>query len=134
MSRPVALLAEDDPSLAYLLKFVLSQNGYEVLWFSDGRQALDHIDRTDLPPKVALLDLMMPYVDGHQLVVRIRGKPTWRDVPIIIITAKAGEADLVRAMQQGANEYVSKPFDPDDLVARVDRLAGAAPHGEGGSQ
>jgi DNA-binding response OmpR family regulator len=119
---PVALVVEDDPHIGLLLKFMLERNGYRVALCSDGRAARDHI-LAQPAPAVALLDVMLPFLDGFQLVALVRAQPGWEQVPVLMLTAKAQERDITRALEAGATDYILKPFQPDELLARVRRFA-----------
>jgi two-component system, OmpR family, alkaline phosphatase synthesis response regulator PhoP len=119
---PVALVVEDDPHIGHLLKFMLERNGYSVQLAVDGRAAQAHIQR-ESAPAVAVFDVMLPFLDGLQLVGLARKQPGWETVPILMLTAKAQERDIVRALDAGANDYIVKPFQPEELLARVRRFA-----------
>ena len=121
IEKPTLLMAEDDNIVADMLRFLLEREGYKVLRAADGRRALQLIDEIT-PPQLVLLDIMLPYVDGFQLVTHIRSKPEWRGVPILMLTAYANDHDIVRALDAGANDYVPKPFKPDELMARLRRF------------
>jgi DNA-binding response OmpR family regulator len=120
--RPVALVVEDDEHIGQLLKFMLERVGYTVALAADGRAAQAHI-QSQSAPAVALLDVMLPYLDGLQLVGLVRGQPGWESVPVIMLTAKAQERDIARALAAGANDYVVKPFQPEELLTRLRRWA-----------
>lgn len=115
------LLVEDDEHIAMLVRFIVEREGFEVHEAPDGRAAAALVD-TAPPPVVALLDVMVPYLSGFDLIERIRTSPTWSAVPIIMLTAKSGEQDIVQALDLGANDYVVKPFRPEELMARIRRL------------
>lgn len=121
--RPVAraLVIEDSEHIAYLLGFLLERAGYEVTTVDNGRDARTLLagERT---ADVVLLDLMLPYVDGYQLLTQIRESPGWRSVPVLVLSGKALEADAVRSFELGADDYVPKPFRPHELLARIGRL------------
>lgn len=119
------LAVEDDPIVSGLLSHTLTRRGFAVQIASDGRRAAELID-TLAPPQVVLLDLMLPYVDGFELIQRIRAKAHWRGVPIIVLSSKSQGASVVRALESGANDYMVKPFRPDELVARVRRFVRVA--------
>jgi two-component system alkaline phosphatase synthesis response regulator PhoP len=119
--RQTALIVEDDDQIAALLKFMIERDGFEVLAAADGRAA-QQIVESAAPPAIVILDLMLPYIDGFQLVDMIRAKPEWKNVPIIMLTAKSQESDIVRALDAGANDYIIKPFKPEELKARIKRL------------
>lgn len=124
---PRALVIEDSEYTAYLLAFMLERAGYDVTTVRNGRDAQILIDG-DAVPDVVLLDLMLPHVDGFELLTEMRESPKWRRVPVLVLSSKMLEADVVRAFDLGANDYVTKPFRPQELLARVNRLA---PIGQG---
>jgi DNA-binding response OmpR family regulator len=119
--KPAVLVAEDDEQISYLLRFLLEREGYRVLLARDGNEVIRLIDEIP-PPRLAILDIMMPYADGFELLARIRAKPDWRDTPVIMLTARSQEKDIVRALDMGASDYVVKPFLPEELKARIRRL------------
>lgn len=119
---PVALVVEDDQHIGLLLKFMLDRNGYRVALCSDGRAARDHV-LSQPAPAVALFDVMLPFYDGFQLVALVRAQPGWEKVPVLMLTAKAQERDIARALEAGADDYILKPFQPEELLARVRRFA-----------
>lgn len=123
---PSALVVEDDDHIAHLLKFMLEREKYKVHLARDGRQGRTMIE-TLPPPSFALLDVMLPFVDGFQLVALLRAQPGWEKVPVLMLTAKTQERDIVRALEAGANDYVLKPFQPAELLARVRRFVKAQP-------
>ena len=122
----VALVVEDDEHIAQLLRFMLERGGYRVELAADGRAGQQFI-RTQPAPDIALLDMMLPFVDGLQLVQQVRVQPGWERVPVVMLTAKAQERDIVRALDAGANDYVVKPFQPEELMARLRRVAKVQP-------
>jgi DNA-binding response OmpR family regulator len=117
------LAIDDDPIILRLLELNLELEGHEVLLAADGQQGLDAI-RAERPD-VVLLDVMMPNLDGFQVCAAVRADADAEvaSTPIVILSAKAQRADLEAGEAAGADEYVTKPFDPMDLVALVDRLA-----------
>jgi len=114
------LIIEDDDQIAYLLTFMLEREGYTVVGATDGQIAHDLINKID-PPKLILLDVMLPFIDGFDLIKLIRNKPDWRELPVIMLSAKSQENDIVQALDAGANDYVVKPFQPMELLARIKR-------------
>ena len=120
-AAPIALVVEDDEQIAFLLRFILEREGYAVEVARDGKAALELAERLPLPA-LATIDVMLPYFDGCQLLRRLRAKPGWADLPVIMISAKAHEKDIVRGLDTGANDYLVKPFMPDELRARVRRM------------
>jgi len=121
------LVVEDNEHAAYLLRSLLEHAGFEVSLSKDGRDALAKLASTE-PVDLVLLDLMLPYVSGYQVLIEARKDPRWARVPIVVLTARTLEMDAVRALETGANDFIRKPFLPDELIARIRRaieLAGA---------
>lgn len=117
----VALVVEDDDQIAYLLRFILEREGFHVEFASDGRAAVALVERL-APPALVMLDVMLPHVDGYQLLDMIRARDDWQAVPVLMLTAKSQEKDIVRALDSGASDYLVKPFRPDELRARIKRM------------
>ncbi len=117
-SEYTIMVVEDNEDVAYLLKFMLSREGFNVLTAEDGRQATALIVG-EAPPDLVLLDIMIPYVNGFQLLEKIKNTPEWKEVPVVMLTSKSQESDVVRALDQGATDYIIKPFQADELLARV---------------
>lgn len=118
---PLALVVEDDRSIAQLLRFILEREGFAVEHAADGRQAQALIAAL-APPAVVMLDVMLPYVDGFDLIATIRARAGWEKLPVLMLSAKGGERDIARALDAGADDYMVKPFQPDELKARLRRL------------
>ena len=118
------LIIEDDESIGELLKFMVEREGHAAELLTDGESARRRI-LTTTAPALVLLDAMLPYRDGLTLLVDMRALDEWRAVPVIMLTAKSLERDIVRALEAGANDYVIKPFQPQELMARVRRLLAA---------
>lgn len=116
-----ALVVEDDEHIAYMLRFMLERAGYDVILAADGRDA-QAVIKNVAPVDVVLLDLMLPYVSGYQLLAEMRDDHDWRYVPIVVLSAKVLENDIVKALDLGANDYVTKPFRPEELLARLRRV------------
>ena len=120
------LVVEDDDHIAELLAFMLEREGHAVEVLRDGEAARRHIE-SQPPPALVLLDMMLPYRDGLSLLGDLRALPAWRTTPVLMLTARSLEGDIVRALEAGASDYVVKPFQPRELLARVRRLvAGGA--------
>lgn len=115
------MIVEDDEKIAFLLDFLLAREGYNILKAGDGKKASELIASGD-PPDLVLLDLMLPFKDGYQLLAEIRGKESWKSVPVIMLTAKSQSQEVARALEEGANEYLVKPFQPAELLARLKRF------------
>jgi len=114
------LIVEDDVHMAYLLGYLAERERFTVETIADGRKAAERIDAGPAVDLV-LLDVMLPYTDGFELLARMRANPVWKDVPVIILTSKTREHDAVRALSLGADDYLTKPFSPPELVARIRR-------------
>lgn len=118
---PRILLVEDEEDIAYLVRFMLERQQYRVDHAADGRQAFEYIDASK-PPDLVLMDIMLPYHDGIEIIQRLRATAGWESVPVLMLTAKAREADIVKALELGADDYVTKPFQPEELLARIKRF------------
>jgi DNA-binding response OmpR family regulator len=120
--KPLVLVADDDPDILALVTFRLERAGYEVVAASDGEQALQLA--LAQPPDLAVLDVMMPKLDGYEVTTRLRQDERTRRMPIILLTARVQEADIARGFEVGADDYVRKPFSPQELGARVQAILG----------
>ena len=120
--RPLVLVADDDPDILALVRFRLERDGYEVLSAPDGETALDlALART---PDLAVLDVMMPRLDGYEVTRRLREHGPTTGIPIILLTARVQEPDLERGFEAGADDYVTKPFSPQALGERIQAALG----------
>lgn len=116
MSGTIAIV-EDEQNIVELVKYNLDREGYRTISANNGRKGLDMI-RQELPD-LAILDLMLPEIDGLTVCKQLRADSQTKSIPIIIVTAKSEEADRVLGLEMGADDYVTKPFSPRELVARV---------------
>ena len=116
------LVAEDDEHISHLLKFMLQREKYTVHLARDGREAKQFIEQNE-PPDIVLLDVMLPFFDGFALIGILREQTAWKNTPVIMLTAKTQEQDIVRALSAGANDYIMKPFQPAELLARIKLLS-----------
>lgn len=114
------LVCDDDPLLVDIVKFRLTSRGYDVEVASDGGDALKRIAKS--APDAIVLDCMMPILDGLQVLRRLRDDPDTRDIPVVMLSARKQEADVVGALELGARDYMVKPFSPEELVVRLTRL------------
>ena len=114
---PRVLVIDDDPVIVQLLRVNFEIEGFDVVSAGDGREGLERakVDQ----PDIILSDIMMPRVDGLELVSTLKQDPDTRHVPVILISAKAQNADVQRGLELGADDYVTKPFDPLELIDRV---------------
>jgi DNA-binding response OmpR family regulator len=115
--RPALLLVDDDPTLLSVLARRMAREGYEVLTAPSGAQALLQLEQRW--PSLLIVDLMMPGMDGFELCARVK---RIADLPIIVLSAVDASEAKVRALEDYAEDYITKPFDPDELVARVQRV------------
>ena len=114
------LVVDDDPVILKLLEVNFEMEGFTVLVARDGEEGID-VARADQPDLI-VSDIMMPKVSGLELVTALKGDPTTSEIPIILLSAKAQNADVRSGLEAGADDYVTKPFEPLDLVDRVNRL------------
>jgi two-component system, OmpR family, alkaline phosphatase synthesis response regulator PhoP len=114
------LVVEDDPDIAHLVAHYLEKAGFSAELLANGRDALSAI--AVRPPDVIVLDLMLPQVDGLEICRVVRGNAATAAVPIIMLTARAEESDRIVGLEIGADDYLAKPFSPNELVARVRAL------------
>jgi DNA-binding response OmpR family regulator len=117
---PLVLVADDEEDIRALVAFRLKRAGYEVITASDGEEAL--LLATSRLPDLAVLDMMMPKATGLEVTRSMREQATTKDIPVILLTARAQEADVARGFEAGADDYVKKPFSPQDLQTRVQAL------------
>lgn len=121
--KPKILVVEDDVMMASLIRALLETAGFEVVHFLDGIAALAASPK--LNPALVILDRKMPGMDGLNLIGQLRRQAAFTRVPIVMLTALGGEADVVQGFERGADDYIVKPFSPPELVARVNRLVKA---------
>jgi DNA-binding response OmpR family regulator len=121
-ATPVVLAADDDEDILELVAFRLERSGYTVLRARDGEEAL-RIAREE-KPDLAVLDVMMPRLDGYEVTRRLRADEATRAMPIILLTARAQDADVQTGFDSGADDYIRKPFSPQELRARVQAILG----------
>jgi DNA-binding response OmpR family regulator len=117
VAKQKVLVIEDEPDLVEVLQYNLDREGYKVITCRDGEQGLSRI-RTD-DPDLVVLDLMLPGLDGVEVCRRVKSDPVTRHIPIIMVTAKGEESDVVLGLGLGADDYVTKPFSPKELLARI---------------
>jgi two-component system phosphate regulon response regulator PhoB len=127
-TKPYILIVEDEAPLVTLLRYNLEKQGFRVDDAGDGGEALTRI--TEAPPDLLLLDWMLPTMSGIELCRQLRRRPATRTLPIIMLTARAEESDAVRGLDTGADDYITKPFSNEALIARIRALlrrSGAVP-------
>jgi two-component system phosphate regulon response regulator PhoB len=116
-TRPYALIVEDEAALVELIRYNLVKEGYEVATATDGEEALLLIEERQ--PDIVLLDWMLPKLAGIEVARRLRSKAATRNLPIIMLTARAEESDRIRGLDIGADDYMTKPFSMSELTARI---------------
>ncbi len=116
------VIAEDEPQIANIVKYKLEKSGYNVLWGENGRKALEILNENDAD--LVILDLMMPVMDGFEVLKNLKSNQKTKDIPVIILTAKRMEEDVLKGFDLGAEDYVIKPFSVSEVLARVRRIIG----------
>jgi two-component system sensor histidine kinase/response regulator len=123
-TRTTILIVEDDPSMLDIISYLLEQEGYQVIQAKNGQAGLSVLE--DGPPDLIVSDVMMPGMDGFDFYQRVHDKVAWAQIPFIFLTAKGQRTDVRRGMGLGADDYLTKPFEPEDLLSAVNvRLARA---------
>ncbi len=128
LSKPYVLVVEDEAALATMLRYNLEKQGFRVEEAGDGQEALTRI--SEGTPDIVLLDWMLPVLSGIEVCRQIRRRPATRDLPVIMVTARTEDQDAVRGLNTGADDYITKPFNMEALLARMRALlrrAGAVP-------
>ena len=130
---PRKILAVDDESnIVRLVQVNLERAGYTVVTANDGKEALQKVQ--DENPDLVVLDVMMPYMDGFEVLQTLRRNPATRDIPVIMLTAKAQDADVFKGWQSGVDCYLTKPFNPMELLSFVKRIFDSLDGGAGGDK
>jgi len=114
------LTVDDEKHIVRLIQVNLERHGYEVVTAYDGREALQKVDEER--PDLVILDVMMPYMDGFEVLQNLKRNPETRDIPVIMLTAKAQDADVFKGWQSGVDCYLTKPFNPMELISFVQRI------------
>jgi DNA-binding response OmpR family regulator len=116
------LIVDDEPNIVISLEFLLERDGWRVQVARDGQEALEAIERD--PPALVLLDVMLPRLSGYDVCQRIRERPAWRGMRVLMLTAKGREVEMAKGLALGADGYVTKPFSTGELLARIRALLG----------
>jgi DNA-binding response OmpR family regulator len=117
------LICDDDPLLLELVEFKLKAKGYLVIRAENGEDAL--VAMAAEKPDLIVLDAMMPMLDGFEVLRHVKQHPDFAQMPVVMLTARKSEKDIVSALDRGADDYLVKPFIPDELLARISRLLAA---------
>lgn len=120
---PVLLVADDDEDILTLVQLRLARSGFEVVVARDGQEALQMAQ--DRQPDLAVLDWMMPKASGIEVLRAIRADAATAQIPVVLLTARASEADMAEGVAAGADDFVAKPFSPQELASRVQAILGA---------
>jgi DNA-binding response OmpR family regulator len=116
------MIVDDDESIVNLLTTILEVEGFQTIEAQNGREALERLRRED--PDLILLDIMMPEMDGYEFLSCLRSNPSTQHLPVIMVTAKSGKMDILRGWRSGADEYITKPFEPSVLINTIKSLIG----------
>jgi DNA-binding response OmpR family regulator len=122
MSKKI-LVADDEPNIVTALEFLLQRNGFQVQVARNGEEALSLIESAR--PDLVLLDVMMPLKSGYEVCKRIRERPDWSHIKIVMLSAKGRDDEVARGLDLGADLYITKPFSTRDLVSKIKGLLGA---------
>ncbi|MCC6445456.1 MAG: response regulator [Armatimonadetes bacterium] len=114
------LAVDDEKHIVRLVQVNLQRAGYEVVTANDGKEALEKVESER--PDLVVLDVMMPYMDGFEVLRNLRSNPSTRELPVIMLTAKAQDADVFKGWQSGVDCYLTKPFNPMELLSFVKRI------------
>ena len=117
------LVVEDDEDTRTLLEFLLKRAGFEVVTAVDGEHAMQQIEMMNHPALI-LLDVMMPFLDGFDILGRVRARAGWNQVPVLILTAQDRQENIERGNELGVTDYIIKPFRIDELVKRITAIVG----------
>jgi len=117
------LIADDEPNIVTALEFLLARGGYEVLIARDGDEALKALESAR--PDLVLLDIMMPVKSGYEICKRIRERPEWAHIKVVMLSAKGRDAEVNKGMAVGADLYVTKPFSTRELMEQIRGLLAA---------
>ena len=117
MAKETILIVEDEEDILELVRYNLAREGYRVTSLTSGEEALKAVRKS--PPDLVLLDLMLPGMDGLEICKILKGDPQTRHIPIVMLTAKSEDSDIVTGLEIGADDYITKPFSPKVLIARI---------------
>jgi DNA-binding response OmpR family regulator len=119
-SKRKVLIADDEPNIVTALEFLLRRRGYDVQVATNGEEALAKVE--SYAPDVVLLDIMMPVKSGYEVCQRMRERPEWQHIKIVMLSAKGREAEVSKGVSLGADLYITKPFSTQELIETIDRF------------
>lgn len=123
MSKKI-LVVDDEPSIGRLVKMSLAVEGYDVKTATSGFEAMEEIEQSK--PELIVLDIMMPGMNGYEVCMEIRKNPMTKDIKVVFLTARGNPGDAQQGFAVGGDDYIIKPFDPDELLEKVSDLIGKA--------
>lgn len=113
------LVIEDEDHIWKIIQYKLKNENHDPVWASDGLQAMQILE--EMKPDLIISDIMVPYMDGIQILKEIKSRKELRDIPVIILTSKSQEKDVIHGLEMGAQDYITKPFSPAELILRVNK-------------
>ncbi len=119
-TKPTILIAEDQQHIRRLIEYKLTNSGYDVVAVEDGSQALARAK--DLRPTLILLDVMMPLMTGFEVLAALKQDAVTKHIPVLLVTAQSKEEEVLKGLEMGAEDYITKPFSPNELAARVRKV------------
>ncbi len=132
MAKKKILVVDDEKHIVRLVQVNLERAGYEVATAYDGVEALEKVEKEN--PDMIVLDVMMPRKDGFETLKELQANPKTKDIPVIMLTAKAQDADIFKGWASGVSSYLTKPFNPRELLTFVDRIFQSLEQGVGGPE
>ena len=122
LKESLILIVDDDQAISALLHHLLEREGFKVKAVFDGLAAKEYIMSSKVRPALVLLEMMLPSINGYDLLEQIRATSAWAEVPVVVLSSISEENEIVRALKLGANDYITKPFRVNELLARINRL------------
>ncbi len=119
MGQPIVVL-EDEKQISTLILYKLKKSGFEVHHATNGVDGLKLIN--EVKPSLVILDVMMPIMNGHEVVIKLKENEETRSIPILMLSALSNRQDVIRGLQLGADDYLTKPFSPQELIVRINKL------------
>ena len=113
------LVIEDDAHIWKIIEYKLKKEKHDLTWASDGLKALEILET--LRPDLIISDIMVPYMDGIQILKKVKANDELKGIPVIMLTSKAQEKDIIKGLELGAQDYMAKPFSPAELILRVNK-------------